>query len=261
MSEQSERQRDCIQSTFEYTLTIPLLANRLPLPSVTQLSSRLPINHVDLLTPDIETFVSSLTQDSRIHLLANVLMFAPPRYSTFSGSALDSYLVLLSSLLGGLPTNAFELSPEKNIASTWLQNTGNDSSESDADMEEDSTLQSASDAQTRNQPARVSITLDSKTRARMQTLISQKHMHALLQVTGKHQNTRNQFFRFILSLCHAWPAQSEKAIHAVFSVTGYGFMREIYRGFVRSSPIGKSDDLSSLTGMWLFIVKSVIFRL
>ena len=197
----------------------------------------------------MESFTSSLTQESRLNLLANLLMFSPPRYSTFTPLTLESYLVLLASLLDGLPVNAFEVSPEKSATATWLPNARNDSDDSDTEMEE---LPSPSTSKTRAIPqpsASKTFSLDSKTRTRMQTLLAQKHMASLLQTTGKHEQARSQFFRFILSLCRAWPAQSEKAIHAVFAVTGYGFMREIYRGYVRSAPIGKSDDLGGLTGL------------
>lgn len=247
-SDDSDKRQFCIQQTFEHVLTIPLLPNRLPIPSLTQLSARLPINAVDAIQPNVETFAASLTVEGRLNLLANLLVFAPPRYSSFSATALEAYLLLLSSLLVGLPVNAFETSPEKISNKVWPEHSRDESQDSDEETVSPSTSTTKVAV---SQPSSKALRMDTKTRKRMPTLLSQKHMSSLLQVTGKQQHARNQFFRFVLSLCRTWPAQSEKAIHAVFTVTGFGFMREIYRGHVRSAPIGKSDDLSKLTGAFL----------
>jgi ubiquitin-protein ligase E3 C len=234
---------------------------------LTQLSAKLPINNIDAIGPDIEKFTVSLSQEHQLHLLANLLMFAPPRYATFAATTLELYILMLASLLDSLPVNAFETSPEISTSETWLQgsrNDGADSSSDDEGMVEDITgpsRPSASRTQALPQPSSSkSLKLDSKTRTRMQTLINQKHMGSLLQTTSKHERARNQFFRFVLSLCRAWPAQSEKAIHAVFAGTGLGFMREIYRGYVRGSPLGKSDELKKLTGMLYYTLLGFVLE-
>ena len=95
-----------IEPLFTHILTIPLLPSRLPLTPLKEFSSHLPLSSVHLLSP--YAFVGSLTNESKAHLIANLTMFTPLRYSTFQPKQMDAYLSLLTSALHSLPPNALE---------------------------------------------------------------------------------------------------------------------------------------------------------
>jgi ubiquitin-protein ligase E3 C len=54
---------------------------------------------------------------------------------------------------------------------------------------------------------------------------------------------------FLFALCSAWPLRSESVLSTIVVSTGGGFLRELYRGYVRSSPLGREVSLATLLGM------------
>ena len=82
----SPQYSESLVSFFAGILTVPLLPNRLPLPALTFLAPRIPLQHLAAaLAPPI---LAQLPADApRIDLLANLAAFAPPRYTALPAPA------------------------------------------------------------------------------------------------------------------------------------------------------------------------------
>lgn len=239
-----------LEYIFRYILTIPLLPNRLPLTSVTHLSAHLPLSRLSVLSPVMHLTTLAIDTEEKIHLIANLVAFVPPRYAKLPADALETYLDLLSILMNSLPPNALE--PPLKTSSTAKQGTGQESyTDADAD---------ASDSESESAPRVVVVgsfapspppltQLDSRTRTRLQTLPSVPHINAMLAASQHHPaSMRQSLFSFFQSLCAIWPTRKNRVLGAVVAYTGGGLIRELYRGHVRSSPLGRDDDPKSLMG-------------
>lgn len=219
-----------IEPLFTHILTIPLLPSRLPLTPLKELSSHLPLSSTHLLSP--YTFAGSLTNESKAHLIANLTMFTPPRYSTFQPKQMDAYLLLLTSVLHCLPSNALE-PPSTSKDKSWV-----DEGDSDDDVIQ---VEVVSAFTSSPMPK-----LDAKTLKRLQTLPSPTHISTLLGLYSGRDKVA--LFTFCSGICQAWPARQDKVLATISGYTGGGFVRELYRENVRSSPLGAEVDASALAG-------------
>lgn len=159
-------------------------------------------------------------------------MFTPPRYPAFQPKQLDGYLSLLASLLHGLPPNSLE-PPSTSKDRSWVD-------EGDSD---DGAIQVEIVSAFTASPMPK---LDAKTLKRLQSLPSPTHISTLLDL----YNTRDKvaLFAFCSGVSQAWPARQDKVLATIAGHAGGGFVRELYREHVRSSPLGAEVDGSILTG-------------
>ena len=88
--------------------------------------------------------------------------------------------------------------------------------------------------------------LDAKTLKRLQNLPSPAHISALLGFYSSRDKAG--LFTLCSSICQAWPARQDKVLATIAGHTGGGFVRELYREHVRSSPLGTDVNASALTG-------------
>jgi ubiquitin-protein ligase E3 C len=210
-------------------LSVSLLPNRIPLASLTHLSSNLPIPAIAVLHDSIPSIASSLSIEDRIHTVSNLLAFAPPRYSKLSVSSITTLLTLFTSLINALPVQALDPPERNNIAQP---------SAYDSDDESPILVTVASSSTPAPQPL---VPLDPRTRKRLQTIVAGAHIKSLLSVTQNHPSARSALYDFLLALCTVWPTRSDSVLTSII-VTGPGIFRELYRGYVRSSPLGKDDN-------------------
>jgi ubiquitin-protein ligase E3 C len=170
-----------------------------------------------------------------VHLLANIAAFAPPRYHTLHFVSLTPLLRLLASVMSTLPPGALV---GKSSASAGKQVAD---SESDSDPEDSVSLSYA---------PRVSLPrLDERTAKRLQTLPAAAHISSLIRATQNHTAARVAFCDLLLAFCSSWPDRIDNVLSTVAVSTGGGLVRELYRGYVRSSPLGKEVSLPMLLGM------------
>ena len=160
------------------------------------------------------------------------MMFTPPRYSAFQHNQMDTYLSLLTSVLHSLPPNALE-PPSTSKDKSWV-----DEGDSDDDAIR---VEVVSAFATSPMPK-----LDAKTLKRLQNLPSPAHISTLLGLYSTRD--KGALFTFCSSVCQAWPARQDKVLAAIAGHTGGGFVRELYREHVRSSPLGAEVDASALAG-------------
>jgi ubiquitin-protein ligase E3 C len=222
---------------IQHILTLPLLPNRLPLPSLTQFSANLPLHAASVLSPSISQLVSDLGVEKRVHLLANIAAFVPPRYATLSSASLATLLHLSATAMSSLPSGALEPKSSASIGKQIAE------SESDSDSED---------------PAQLSVSLvtpvslhrlDERTLKRLQTLTTPTHINSLIRATQSHTETRVALCDFLFALCSVSSLRIYSVLGTIIVSTGGGLVRELYRGYVRSSPLGKEVGLATLLGM------------
>ncbi|KAL1745181.1 HECT-domain-containing protein [Schizophyllum fasciatum] len=222
---------------FAHILTIPLLPNRLPLESLSRLSSSLPYNSLPILNPYLPELLN-LDMDSRIHLISNLVTFTAPRYSTLPTAALTVYLRMVTALLNTLPINALDPPlAQKQAKSTVTPWRHHDSDDSDS---EEPIAQVTVVSSFAPQPRLPNV--DARTLKRLQTLQDGKHLAALLSATKTHSAARPWLFAYLLGLTTVWPATREHVLSTVLAHTGGTLVREIYRGYVRGSPLGQEGS-------------------
>ena len=216
-------------------MTLPLLPNRFPLTSLTQFSANLALTAAFVLSPSISRLISVLGVEERVNLLANIAAFAPPRYTTLPSESLTTLLNLLAAVMRSLPIGVLGLNSSAAAGKRVAE------SESDSDSED---------------PAQISPVnqfplpqLDERTLKRLQTLPTPTHISSLIRATQSHSMSRIALCDFLFALCTVWPLRSDSVLSTAVASTSGGFIRELYRGYVRSSPLGKEVSLVTLLGM------------
>ncbi|CAL1705751.1 unnamed protein product [Somion occarium] len=227
---------ESLEDVFSFVLTTPLLPNRLPIASLTFLAPRLPLNALYLIKAD-RVIQNTQNIESRIHLLANLAAFAPPRYSTFSPETMEVYLNLISMILYSLPMHALE-PPLQQSSKTQETSTWDD--ESDSDGEPQVTVVKSF------QPKQVLPELDPKTRTRLQTIASPAHINSLLEATQRKSKIRRSLYSWCVALSNIWPERRDKILGAIVVYGGGGLVRELYREYVRPSLLGKDLNHTAL---------------
>ncbi|KAK0440763.1 HECT-domain-containing protein [Armillaria borealis] len=205
---------------FSDILTISLLPNRMPIPSLMHFSSTLPFAQLPLLEPHFSVVCTKNTE-SKVNLVANLLAFTSPHYKMLQ-PVLPSYLSLVTAVFNALPVNA--LDPPAANTSSW-------SLEDSDDEDNHAVVSVVTDFNVVPLP-----TLDPRTIKRLQTLPSPAHLSSIIA------NCRSSIIPFILSLTSVWPTKRDSVLTAVLTSTGTGFLRELYRNRVRSLPIGKDEN-------------------
>jgi ubiquitin-protein ligase E3 C len=206
------------------------LPSRLPLTPLKELSSHLPLSSTHLLSP--YAFVGSLSNEAKAHLIANLVMFTPPRYPTFQPKELDTYLLLLASVLHTLPPNALE-PPSTSKDKSWVD-------EGDSD-DEAIRVEVVSTFTVFPMPR-----LDPKTLKRTP---KSPFPHAYIYATWSlFQQRQGRAFHFLLGYMSGLASEARQGSRDHWGHTGGGFVRELYREHVRSSPLGAEVDAFALAG-------------
>ncbi|KAF9234160.1 HECT-domain-containing protein [Melanogaster broomeanus] len=185
------------------------------------LSAQLPLTHLHTLLPRISIILSTTSTLSQINIIANLLAFIPPRYASLPLSSLRAYLQLVSGLLSALPTHALEPPLPQNSQTqpaSWAD-------DSDSDSERPAHVIVVSSFTSRP----VLPVLDARTQKRLQILPSPTHLNSLLKVAQQHRDLL-----------------PDLVLGTLLLYGGGGFVREIYRDYVRVTPLGRDEHLSSL---------------
>ena len=224
----SELYSQAFLQLLEYIFSIELLPNRLPLSSLSSLSANVPFSSISVISPFIPSLVTTLSIESRINLVANCVLFIPPRYAKLPATALATYLYLLTELMNAIPTYALESSSRKN-SHTNPRRTFYSDCESDSESDKLHV-----------------VVVDNRTLKRLETLTLASHINALTGAAQHHTSTLRPLFTFLLALSTAWPSRADAVLSAVVVASGGGLIHELYRGFVRSSPLGQDESFYSL---------------
>ncbi|KAI0260666.1 HECT-domain-containing protein [Gloeopeniophorella convolvens] len=224
-------------SLIQHILSLPLFPNRLPFNVLAQFSVSLPLSAISVLSPSIPQLASSLGVEAKVHLIANLAAFAPPRYPTLSSASLTTLLRLLSAMMNTLPIGVLE--PSSAVSA------GKKAAGSDDDSDPDDSTQVIVVTSFSN-PIPLP-RLDERTLKRLQTLPSATHISSLVRATHSHATTRIALCDLLFSLCTAWPSRADSVLSTIVVSTGGGLVRELYRGYVRGSPLGHEDNPAANT--------------
>jgi hypothetical protein len=93
---------------IHHVFSLPLLPNRLPLASLSHLSANLPLAAASVLSPSIPQIAAELGVEAKVHLLANLAAFVPPKYPSLPAASLTTLLHLMARIMSTLPTGALE---------------------------------------------------------------------------------------------------------------------------------------------------------
>lgn len=172
----------------------------------------------------------------------------PARYRALRPEAMQVYLELVTALLDGVPQAAFEAPAAEAPSSSWAQAHSSDDDEDEGEGEDEKMMLSGPIAG----PSR-RIEIDAKTRMRLRGLGAPKHVAALLAACGPTTAVRMTLYGALMALYAAWPAARADVLAEVLACAGgvgVGIVRELYRGYVRSSGIGREgEDLWGVLGV------------
>ncbi|KAI1794750.1 HECT-domain-containing protein [Ganoderma leucocontextum] len=214
-------------------LTVPLLPNRL-LPVLTPFSARLPLASINLVAPEITTAPQLETTESKIHLLANLTTFMPYKYSSLSPPAFATYLQLCALLINALPTHALEPPQAKTDAvRNWA--------DYDSDSEEETRVEVVDSFQPKVQLP----PLDDRTRKRLLAIPAADHITSLLRAS-QNPALLDPLISFSLGLSTVWPSRRDKVLSTIVAYNRGSLVKEIYRAYVRSSPLGRDDSQADI---------------
>jgi ubiquitin-protein ligase E3 C len=167
-------------------------------------------------------------------------------------AALDTYLHLLTALMNALPINSLDpplpgssKSNQKQYIKSWAEE------DSDSDTESSHTIARVAIVDS-FEPKPTLPQLDPRTQKRLTTIPDVKHLNALLTASHRHPQTQLSLVSFFLSLGTIWPGRKERVLSTLVVYTGGGLVRELYRGFVRASPLGRDDNPGALMGRCIF---------
>ncbi|THH16719.1 hypothetical protein EW146_g3984 [Bondarzewia mesenterica] len=228
-----------LMQLFEHILSIPLLPNRISIASLSTFSARLPIVS-SLNDISLAHLVFELPTDRKIHLVSNLVTFLTPRYPKLTAPGLIAYLSILTSLLDSLPIHALE---PPSLRKSTAVNRGDELGSSSED-EDDAPRVTA--VQSFAPPAPPLPPLDSRTLKRLQNMISLSHLSSILKATQNYPSSRPELYSFLLTLCTIWPERADGILSALVVSTNGALVRELYRFYVRSSPLGRDDNAVAL---------------
>ena len=184
-----------------------------------------------------------------LEIISIVLSSAPDMTKHIAPPALAAYLRLAPETMAALLIHALE-PPEPKTPQTngWVHDadSNSDSEGPDRRVEVVSSFKAP--------VPRPSPVLDGKARTRLQTLPSPAHLNALLGAVHKQTSdaAKEALVGRLQALSTVWPARTDRIAGAVFAWSGGGLVSEVYRGYVRRSPLGHAGNVGVLTGASLW---------
>lgn len=197
-----------LPSLTDAILTLPLLPNRLPIPSLTLLSRSLP--WPEILAADPTPRLKG--RASTVALISNLSAFGVSRVASWKSAQKEQWAALLARLLNSLDA-PLQL-PPAGLASMAAHSSGHDSDDEDAPR-----------------PVALGSALSPKTLSHLTLLISTVHLGGLLSAPSVG------IYAFVLALIEAWPAKAKDVLDELGKRRGV--LRELWRGFVRSGDVGR----------------------
>ncbi|KAF8884224.1 hypothetical protein CPB84DRAFT_174092 [Gymnopilus junonius] len=202
-----------------WILPIPQIASRLePLSERFAVDFSFFVEGLELLDPFLSQIIPRVTLQFGIHSLSNLMLFMHPRYPRLSTASYDAYLHLICVLVTSVPDPALPGSSGDAHHGSWT----------DFSRKIDNTV--------------IPHDLDVKTRRRLNTVLSTKHIVKLLNAANCPSKLLS-LATYLPFLCWLWPSQVRNAVNAV--VTG-GFARTLYTAKISDIPLGKNAAVNPI---------------
>ncbi|GAA5926625.1 hypothetical protein JCM1841_003185 [Sporobolomyces salmonicolor] len=249
-------------------LPIPLLPYRLAVKEFTMLAT-LPFFDIllELASPSGRAVLQQLEPESAVHVLANLIALGNQRLSSIeNGKMLAAYLVVAKSLMDKLPNDVFrEEKPVDDKGKGKADETivlDDSESESEGEMDGDAiqraraavgtvardgagdVVMGSSEPSPSASSRSSRLSLDPRTHSHLRILSSRAHLLALLALSTRFSaSTRLPLAAFLITLLALLPpssSQRDSVLNTLlYAPSASGLLRELYRGYVRSGPLGK----------------------
>lgn len=197
-----------VPSLLDSIFTLPLLPNRLPIPSLTLLSRSLPWPEILAADPTLR----SKDRASTVNLISNLSAFGVSRVPGWKSAQRDQWAAILARILNSLDAPL-------QVSSAGPALTTTHSSQPESDSEDTPQLVASGPA------------LSSKVVSHLNLLTSSAHLSGLLAAPSV------SIYSFVLALIEAWPAKAQDVLDELGKRRGV--LRELWRGFVRSGEVGR----------------------
>lgn len=237
---------ECLVGIFLHLLTIPLLPSRLPLDVLSQFVASLLLTNFEILAPHTTIIIAETYVEGRINLATTLHMFFSPHYKLLSPESFRIYLHLFVALFNSFPPSVIDPPNKDRKPKTARAFTvgGYDS--------DDSEVTAVSTFQPLYTPPISPPKVDDKTLKRLNTILSVQHLKSIIYAAMPDRNVLPQLILYLFALTVAWSSSRGQILDTVLASTSGGLVREIYREFVRSSPLGKTESSGVLadTANW-----------
>ncbi|GAA5951470.1 hypothetical protein JCM3765_005944 [Sporobolomyces pararoseus] len=247
LSPTSPERSSALVSFASHILTVPLLTHRLSSKENSLLVKSLPLfDLLSALSIRLEHSNSEeINAEQAVHLLANLVSLGSSRISSIDkGTILAAWLRVTNALMDRLPMDAFKedrsKGKEKEVETIVID---------DSDEEEDGQVAGSEDEagdtvmneEVPNSPQNPS-PLDPRTRSLLLSLSSRPYTLTLLSLSTRYPNsTRLPLTSYLCSLLAILPPTAKDSLlnTLLYAPTASGLLRELYRTFLRTGPLGK----------------------
>lgn len=235
----------CLLDIFKHVLPIPLLPNRLPLASLTALSAKLPFQSLHIIETPFLLFLESqsLTLTDQAHLLSNLVTFVSPRFPKLPEPPRRAYLHFCTALINALPPGSLEAPATVAGSSGIVADAAGSDSEGDEPVTRGISVRVMESFSAPPPPKPP--TLDVRTYKRLTTLFTPASLSTVIH-SSTADATRRALYSYlvaILSTCGS-SIRKESTITGILVTAGPGLIRELWRGYVRRSSLGKDTSIT-----------------
>ena len=243
---------DRLASTLSYLIPLPLLPNRLPIPSLTTLVKSLPLLDIVSLAVTLQgrSLWSSWDRETRLDALGNLAAFGVARMSSTAvkPAAKTAWCTLLTDLLGGL-TQPIE------VSSSIGRGLAAQASVIEDDPDDEPSTSASGSPRKKQRTERPPPPIAPKLKSHLSLLASTGHLNAVLSPTPTPAG-----LAFVLAIIGAWPAKSEVILSDVAAKRG--LVKDLWRSEVRGGAVmrkvldgskGAKSVLDALAGQSIFL--------
>ncbi|GAA5986939.1 hypothetical protein JCM5350_000914 [Sporobolomyces pararoseus] len=228
-------------------LTVPLLTHRLSSKENSLLVKSLPFFDllIALSTRLAQSNSEEIVVEQAVHLLANLVSLGSSRISTIDkGAILAAWLRVTNALMDRLPMDAFKedrgKGKEKEIETIVIDDSDDEEAGQVVGSEDE-----AGDTVMKEEPSNSLpnlAPLDPRTRSLLLSLSSRPYTLTLLSLSTRYPNsTRLPLTSYLCSLLAILPTTAKDSLlnTLLYAPTASGLLRELYRTFLRTGPLGK----------------------
>lgn len=249
VSPSSPERASALVAFAAHVLTISLLTRRLAPKEITNLSKSLPffelLSVLSLYFDRRDT--EDLNADQAVHLLANLVAFGSARIASMDkGAIVSAWLKVTNALMSRLPLDAFKeergKGKGKEIETIVLEDSDDEDQGFDAALQEEEDTEDVVMSDVHASTALQLAPLDPRTRSLLLSLSARPYTLTLLALSTRYPtSTRLPLTSYLCSLLAILPPPSKDSLlnTLLYAPTASGLLRELYRTFLRTGPLGK----------------------
>ena len=164
-------------------------------------------------------------------------MFFSPHYKLLSPVSFRTYLHLCVALFNSFPSSIID-PPNKDRKQKTAAFTVGGYDSDDSEVDQVTAISTFQPLSTPISPTKI----DDKTLKRLNTILSAQHLKSVIYTAIPDRTVLPQLIHYLFAITVAWSSSRGQILDTVLASTNGGLVREIYREFVRSSPLGKTES-------------------